>query len=58
MKDSVYIISCKKCKYFNESWINKETVLYSCKLNKDEFNYDQQDLSTNKKCYKAKMFRR
>lgn len=48
------ILNCRKCKYFNENKINKDSTIYYCKLNKKYFLLDENQLSTNLKCYKEK----
>lgn len=54
MNKNIKIISCKDCIYFQVQNINKNSQLYSCKLNKRDFDLSKLDVSTNKSCYKDK----
>lgn len=48
------IVNCKKCKYFIINKINKDSTLYSCKLNKKQFRCDENQINSNLNCYKGK----
>lgn len=48
------IIKCTDCANCVKQAIDKNTVLYSCKLNKSRFSYDTLDIDVNKQCFKRK----
>lgn len=48
------IIRCIDCANCIKQVVNSNTVLYSCKLNKNRFTYDIFDIDVNKQCFKRK----
>ena len=50
-------VFCKNCKYFRQQQLDKNSVLYSCKLTNESFSLDEPALNKSRKCYKEKLTR-
>ena len=54
MNKNVKIINCKDCRYFQIHQVDKYSQIYSCKLDKRDFDLSKLDVNINKLCYKDK----